>query len=65
MARDKDITFLIKSLQTLKEYFSNNPAVCDDLQYMKMLVVALEKENKQLRKDKLTLRKELIRKVRK
>ena len=55
-----DTTFVIKGLQKLKEYFKNNPALQNDIQYMKMLVVTQEKELKRLRVSNKNIRLDLI-----
>ena len=47
--------FVIESLQKLKDYFQGKQEVQDDIQYIKVLFVTLEKQNKTLRREMIKL----------
>lgn len=48
-------SFIINGLQKIKDYFQGKPEVQDDIQYIKVLFITLEKQNKTLRKEMIKL----------
>jgi hypothetical protein len=48
---ETDFKFVITGLQKLKDFFKGNKPLQNDLQYMKMLIVTLERDHKKLRQE--------------
>lgn len=59
---DVDMKFILTGLSKLKEYFNKFklPAVCDDIQYIKMLIVQQDKELKRVKDQLWNARKDLL-----